>query len=293
MSIPTNTRRGGIRSTSADNHSNSTDGTDIVPPGGGGNKRFSRPNINLSMPRVRRSNNNVTTNNGENQQQGMIVQQQQQQGEEEFQNTRLQYFNERSSPSSNPNAKNYYTNNKHSNWILPTNYKLSSRIDIWFLLVISSCCAVASIGAIHSSAGKSSGSMGSGGFTSNEKFALSTSATSFILSFVMAIGLRYAPLRSSLTTNIYPLERHYDNSRSRSSKKRCLSTQGQIILSSFNITYELLVLSLLSIFWMASMGIICNDTSYYNGGNGMVSSCSKLCVCVVCCGGTFGGSPIF
>ena len=270
-----------------------SDGTDIVPPGAAafgqeqnqnGGKKFTIRKPNLSMPRVRRSNN--TTTNEEVQQQDMIVPHPQEQ--EEFQNSRLQYFNEHSaSPNPNPNSggqyKNYHYNNKHSNWILPPNYKLSPRIDIWCLLAISSCCAVASIGSIHSSLGKStmggsmSGMVGSGmGFSSNEKFALSTSALSFILSFVMAIGLRYAPLRSALTTNIYPPERsvhpHDDGggSRRRRNKRQCLSTQGQVILSSFNITYELLVLTLLGIFWMASMGIICNDASYYNGG-GMVS----------------------
>ena len=172
-------------------------------------------------------------------------------------------------PSPNPNAVGSIkmgTNNNHSNnWILPPNYKLSPRIDIWSLLSISSCCAVSSIGAIHSSLGNNGSSAGgymwmgtSGGFrfSSSEQFALSASALSFIISFVMAIGLRYAPLRSSLTTNIYP-----------PSPER-LSTQGQKILSSFNITYELLILTVLSIFWMVSMAIICNDASYYNVGGG-------------------------
>ena len=114
---------------------------------------------------------------------------------------------------------------------------------------------MSSIGAIHSSLGNNGSAINMGfSFSSSEQFALSTSALSFIISFVMAIGLRYAPLRSSLTTNIYPLER--------------LSTQGQRILSSFNITYELLILTLLSIFWMVSMAIICNDASYYNVGGG-------------------------
>ena len=290
-----------------------SDGTDIVPPGAAafgqqqnqnGGKKFTIRKPNLSMPRVRRSNN-TTNNNEEVQQQEMIVPHPQEQ--EEFQNSRLQYFNEHSSPSPNPNPnyKNYhYNNNKHSNWILPPNYKLSPRIDIWCLLAISSCCAVASIGSIHSSLGKSTatnsgmGMVGSGmGFSSNEIFALSTSAISFILSFVMAIGLRYAPLRSALTSNIYPPERsvhpHDDGggSRRRRNKRQCLSTQGQIILSSFNITYELLVLTLLGIFWMASMGIICNDASYYNGG-GMVSFVSdfqRFVPCFLCLGGWGGG----
>jgi len=246
--------------------SSSDSGTDIVPPSNNNNnvappsksqrgrtsKLSSRPSF---LPRVGRHTNN---------------------DEEEFHMSGgANYFTPHNSSSSNNNNRPRITNRlkrlhnpNGSEWILPINYKYNIRVDIWLLLSISSCAALSSIGLVFSSnaTGIEIGN--------SPKYALSTCILSFTISLVISIGLRYAPLRMGLTTNIMPLpttlSSSYNNHRS-NSKRFCLRKGQQLLLYKMNITYELLLLSLLCLLWVIALPIIVNGEVYY-----MVS---LLCSC--------------
>ena len=242
--------------------SSSDSGTDIVPPYNnntaapptksqrGRTSKLSRPSF---IPRVGRHTNK----------------QQQDYEEEEFHMSGgANYFTPHNNSSSNNNRPRITNRLKRlhnpngSEWILPINYKYNKRIDIWLLLSISSCAALSSIGLVFSS----SSSVGIG---SSPKYALSTCIVCFIISLIISIGLRYAPLRMGLTTNIMPLPTlsSYNNqhlsSQHHSNSKRCLSKGQKLLLYKMNITYELLVLSLLVILWISALPIIVNGEVYY------------------------------
>jgi len=237
--------------------SSSDSGTDIVPPSNNNNiaqptklqrgrtSKLSRPSF---LPRVGRHTNN---------------------DEEEFHMSGgANYFTPHNSSSSNNNNNRPRITNRlkrlhnpnGSEWILPINYKYNTRVDIWLLLSISSCAALSSIGLVFSSntTGIEIGN--------SPKYALSTTILSFIISLVLSIGLRYAPLRMGLTTNIMPLpalSSSYNNHRSNSSKRFCLRKGQQLLLYKMNITYELLLLSLLCLLWVIALPIIVNGEVYY------------------------------
>ena len=238
--------------------SSSDSGTDIVPPSNnntaqptksqrGRISKLGRPSF---IPRVGRH----TTNE-----------------EEEFHMSGgANYFTPHNNSSSSNNNNNRSSsaitnrlkrlhNPNGSEWILPINYKYNIRVDIWLLLTISSCAALSSIGLVFSS-NTSGVEIGN-----SPKYALSTTILSFIISLIMSIGLRYAPLRMGLTTNIMPLpttlSSSYNNHRSNS--KRCLRKGQQLLLYKMNITYELLLLSLLCLLWVIALPIIVNGEVYY------------------------------
>jgi len=235
--------------------SSSDSGTDIVPPSKNNNiaapptksqrgrtTKLSRPSF---LPRVGRHTNN---------------------DEEEFHMSGgANYFTPHNSSSSNnrpriTNRLKRLHNPNGSEWILPINYKYNIRVDIWLLLSISSCAALSSIGLVFSSSNTTGIEIGS-----SPKYALSTCILSFIISLVLSIGLRYAPLRMGLTTNIMPLptlSSSYNNHRSNSSK-RCLRKGQQLLLYKMNITCELLLLSLLCLLWVIALPIIVNGEVYY------------------------------
>ena len=240
--------------------SSSDSGTDIVPPSNNNNiaaqpsksqrgrtSKLSRPSF---LPRVGRHSNN---------------------DEEEFHMSGgANYFTPHNSSSNNNNNRPRITNRlkrlhnpNGSEWILPINYKYNSRVDIWLLLSISSCAALSSIGLVFSSTTTTGIGIGN-----SPKYALSTCILSFIISLVLSIGLRYAPLRMGLTTNIMPLptlSSSYNNhlSSRHSNSKRCLRKGQQLLLYKMNITYELLLLSLLCLLWVIALPIIVNGEVYY------------------------------
>jgi hypothetical protein len=134
-------------------------------------------------------------------------------------------------------------------FVLPPYLRLAPRIDVWFAFAVASCAAVASIGAVHS---QLSG-IDSLAFSAGDKFALSTCCISFIFSFLIAVGMRYAPMRTALTKGIMP-----------PTGRGGRVTRGQRILAGMNLTGELLLLSFLLVFWVISIPIIVNGNAYYN-----------------------------
>lgn len=235
--------------------SSSDSGTDIVPPSNnniapqpsksqrGRTSKLSRPSF---IPRVGRHTNN---------------------DEEEFHMSGgANYFTPHNSSSNNrprlTNRLKRLHNPNGSEWILPINYKYNTRVDIWLLLSISSCAALSSIGLVFSSSNTTGIEIGN-----SPKNALSTCILSFIISLIISIGLRYAPLRMGLTTNIMPLPTlsSYNNhlSSRHSNSKRCLRKGQQLLLYKMNVTYELLLLSLLCLLWIIALPIIVNGEVYY------------------------------
>jgi len=182
-------------------------------------------------------------------------------GDEEWAGSNNNDSRSRTSKSDPPSSSNF----KAHPWILPPYLRLAPRIDTWFAFAIASCAAVASIGQIHSS------SQGSDVlFRSGDKFALSTCCLSFIFSFAMAMGLRYAPLRTVLTRGLVVSSTTDNGARStarNAGAARGISQGIRAFLSSLDLTFELLLLSFLLIFWMASMPIIVNGNAHYNSNS--------------------------
>jgi hypothetical protein len=139
--------------------------------------------------------------------------------------------------------------NNHA-WILPPHVKLASRMDIWMMLTVSSCAAVASICQSFVSAPTSSSNNNSS-FSGGDTVALSTCILTFLTSFLMACGVRYTPFRKGMTRSLF------------------VNNPGAV--SRLHLTMELVVLTVLSILWIVSMPVIVNGNAYYNSS--MVSRC--------------------
>ena len=160
--------------------------------------------------------------------------------------------------SNNKKCSPQHRNNYNSNpWTLPPNSQLAPRMDIWRILTVSSCAAVASIGQTFASTNSSSSS-DKYAFSSWDKLALSTCILTFVSSLLMAVGVRYTPFRRNVTQPFF-------NSNSEVSRE-----QGRLLSRLQLMTVEILILTVLSILWIFSMPVIVNGNAYYNSS--MVSA---------------------
>jgi len=139
-------------------------------------------------------------------------------------------------------------------WILPPYLRLAPRVDAWFAFAVVSCAAVSSIGQIKSTTTNSSGAAAAYGltFTSGDDYALSICAISFIVAFGIAAGMRYAPMRTALTKNIFPNNNNSDSN--------CVTS----LLAPLKLTAELIVLSIMALLWIIAMPIIVNGNAHYS-----------------------------
>jgi len=136
-------------------------------------------------------------------------------------------------------------------FILPPQYALSPRTDVWFAFTITSCAAISSFGQLVSS---SKSSVGRG--TAGDKFALSVCALSFVWSLVGSVGMRYAPFRRMFTSAIGATASSNSMRGSRPSSGVC----GDL-WQRYNITPELVLLTLASFFWILAIPIISSTST--------------------------------
>lgn len=128
---------------------------------------------------------------------------------------------------------------------IPSHVTLSSRADLWITVALSSLITLVSFVQVASSDSKEILS------TSNRQFAFTTSILSFLIATVLGVAFRHAPARHQLTRCI-TLSSFDDGGESSSP---ILSGIQQSLSQSY-ITIELLLVSLLSFFWIISISII-------------------------------------
>ncbi|EED96010.1 predicted protein [Thalassiosira pseudonana CCMP1335] len=126
-------------------------------------------------------------------------------------------------------------------FILPPQYALSPRTDVWFAFTITSCAAISSFGQLVSS---SKSSVGRG--TAGDKFALSVCALSFVWSLVGRV----------FTSAIGATASSNSMRGSRPSSGVC----GDL-WQRYNITPELVLLTLASFFWILAIPIISSTST--------------------------------
>ncbi len=156
-------------------------------------------------------------------------------------------------------------------WTLPPHIRLAPRVDVWNILTVSSCAAVASIGQTFANNNNSNSTT----FSNWDRLALSTCILTFLSSFTMALGMRYTPFRKNITKSLLLLlpprqgwNNNNDNYPQGEGRRRLSSVVFGALLQS--LTIEFIVVGILSVLWTFSMPVIVNGNAYYNS-NSMVS----------------------
>lgn len=132
---------------------------------------------------------------------------------------------------------------------IPSHVTLSSRADLWITVALSSLVSLVSFAQLLSSADSNKEVLS----TSNRQFAFTTSILSFLIATVLGVAFRHAPARHQLTRCITLSSFGYDNDDNGASP---ILSGIQQSLSQRYITIELLLVSLLSFFWIISIPII-------------------------------------
>ena len=130
---------------------------------------------------------------------------------------------------------------------IPSHVTLSSRADLWITVALSSLITLVSFAQLLSSADSNKEVLS----TSNRQFAFTTSILSFLIATVLGVAFRHAPARHQLTRCITSSSFHEENDGASP-----ILSGIQQSLSQRYITIELLLVSLLSFFWIISIPII-------------------------------------
>eukprot|EP00804_Cyclotella_cryptica_P007301 CCRYP_002550-RA/>CCRYP_002550-RA protein AED:0.00 eAED:0.00 QI:200/1/1/1/0/0/2/1244/412 len=106
-------------------------------------------------------------------------------------------------------------------FMLPPEYKLSPRSDVWLVLSLSSVATLSSIAMNSTTEIRSS----------LEQTALISSSILFTISFIVGFGFRYAPFRESLT-------------RTPSVKFFCLQSSNETMIALFSLVLSVIITSI-------------------------------------------------
>jgi len=140
-------------------------------------------------------------------------------------------------------------------FVVPSFATLSQRADLWIITAVSSCVSLASLAQLLSASKDTLSSP-------NRKFAFSTSVISFIIAFALGAAFRYAPFRHSVTRSrsiISPPSRRLDFYGSP------IIAGIRTAISQSYISIELLLVSILSLFWTIAIPIIVDGINHIGG----------------------------
>ena len=133
-------------------------------------------------------------------------------------------------------------------FLVPSFATLSQRADLWIITALSSLVSLASFAQLQSSSENAL-------TTSNRKFAFSTSIITFLIASGLGAAFRYAPSRHEITRSISIISPPTQRQESP------IIAGIQTAISQSYISIELLLVSILTLFWIISIPTIVDGFS--------------------------------